>query len=347
MNILLLSAYNTPSHNYWCRLLIDNLPQFRWTHLTLPPRKFSWRIRGNPLSWYAESRDILSKGYNTVLATSMVDLATVIGLFPNLGQCKKIIYFHENQFEFPLSAMKSTNNVESMMVNLYGALCADIVLFNSNYNRDSFALGAKRLLKRINDFSPVTVVDDIISKSEILPVPICRRTAAEHIKIPRSIIWNHRWEYDKNPEDFYKALKILKGENIDFKLIMMGIQFKSSPKIFERIREEFHENILCWGEQSRKDYNNWLKKGEFIISTAIHEFQGLAVMEAVQMGAIPVVPNRLSYPQWFPKECLYKESPEDLANRLKELFEEKIQPPALDALIWESLEDDYKKTLST
>ena len=29
------------------------------------------------------------------------------------------------------------------------------------------------------------------------------------------ILWNHRWEYDKNPEDFFNCLKQIKNENIN------------------------------------------------------------------------------------------------------------------------------------
>ena len=30
------------------------------------------------------------------------------------------------------------------------------------------------------------------------------------------ILWNHRWEYDKNPESFFKLLFKLADQNIDF-----------------------------------------------------------------------------------------------------------------------------------
>lgn len=346
MKILLLSAYNTQSHNYWSNLLINNLPEYKWTFLKLPPRKFSWRIRGNPLSWMANNSDDLSKEYDTVIATSMVDFSTLIGLFPNLGKAIKVYYFHENQFEYPLSDGKNHSNVESMMVNLYGALAADRVFFNSEYNRNSFYLGAEKLLKRINDHSPVAILDRIRVNDRILPVPICSRQTTNVNKIKNSIIWNHRWEYDKNPEDFYKTLKILQSKNIDFKLIMMGIQFKNSPAIFNKIKEEFKENILCWGEQSKEEYVKWLQKGEFIISTAIHEFQGLAVMEGVQYGAIPIVPDRLSYPEWFSKEYLFGNNPEEMAEHLINAFNNSHNTADLSNLTWDKLKNGYLKALS-
>ena len=77
--VLLLSAYDAESHRRWRKGLVKHLPDFDWTVLTLPPRFFSWRIRGNPLSWAFLERKTLEKEYDCLLATSMVDLAVLRG----------------------------------------------------------------------------------------------------------------------------------------------------------------------------------------------------------------------------------------------------------------------------
>lgn len=344
MKILLLSAYNTHSHNYWAKGLMKNFPEFDWTFLELSPRKFSWRIRGNPLSLYASQGDILKQQYDTVLATSMVDLATLIGLYPNLASAHKLVYFHENQFEYPQSENSGKPNVEAMMVNLYSAMVADTVLFNSEFNRHSFMRGAKDFLKRINDESPIFVVEDVDLKSQVLPVPIMEKNLGQNKK-KSSILWNHRWEYDKNPEDFYKALRILKDREISFKLMILGIQFKNYPKVFDQIHNEFADEIIAWGYQEKERYLSYIKEAEFVVSTAVHEFQGLAVMDAVQHGTVPIVPDRLSYPQWFAPKYRYKNSAEALADKLELFMQDKVEAPCLEHLTWKSLNDIYKKIL--
>ena len=48
-----------------------------------------------------------------------------------------------------------------------------------------------------------------------------------------------------------------------------------------------------------------LQSMDVVISTAEHEFFGIAVCEAVWAGAVPVLPRRLSYPELVTAESLY------------------------------------------
>src|SRR5690554_445672 len=98
MRILLLSAYDAVSHQYWRKGLVNALPEHDWTVLSLPARYFSWRIRGNSLSWAFGERERLQQPYDLVIATSMVDLTSLRGLVPSLARTPCVVYFHENQF---------------------------------------------------------------------------------------------------------------------------------------------------------------------------------------------------------------------------------------------------------
>ena len=58
------------------------------------------------------------------------------------------------------------------------------------------------------------------------------------------ILWNHRWEYDKDPETFFQTLEKLKNNGFDFRLAVLGENFSQSPKIFDKAKVLFKKNIV-------------------------------------------------------------------------------------------------------
>ncbi len=310
MKILLLSAYDTDSHQSWCKGLMAHLPNLQWHYLSLPGRFFSWRIRGNPLSWaLGQDAQVLQQDFDLILATSMVDLATLRGLIPNLAATPAIVYFHENQFAYPKSDQQHAS-IEPQMVNLYSALSAQRVLFNSRYNRDSFLLGVDTLLKRLPDQVPPGVVASIEDKSSVLPVPIEEHfapTANQVVRETLTVIWNHRWEYDKGPELLKAVVDLVESQDLAIKFIIAGLSFRNIPPALQQLQNQNLSCIAHIGTYPQKcDYLQALDNSQVVLSTAHHEFQGLAMLEAAARGCIPLAPNRLAYPEWVPKTCLYK-----------------------------------------
>ena len=56
-------------------------------------------------------------------------------------------------------------------------------------------------------------------------------------------------------------------------------------------------------EQNRRRYWEHLAGADWVLSTAIHEFFGIAVVEALLAGCLPWLPQRLSYPELLPPEA--------------------------------------------
>lgn len=336
MRVLLLSAYEAVSHRYWAQSLMAQLDEVSWTLLSLPPRHFAWRIRGNPLSWMLKGHDILSQTFDVVLATSMVDLATLVGLFPHLGRAKKIVYFHENQFAYPESSDQMPQ-VEAKMVNLYTALAADSVVFNSAYNRDSFIDGARAFLKKMPENLPAAKpLEALRERASVLPVPISIRSKYDHQTVPHRIVWNHRWEYDKNPDDFFSVLFALSDAGVAFELAVLGQRFRQVPAIFAEAEQRLAKHIVAWGPQPEEEYRELLDSAGIVVSTTWHEFQGLAIMEAAQRGALPLVPDRLCFPALYPAAYRYDGSREGLYDRLSAwLTDPAARPECLDTTVWE------------
>lgn len=297
--ILLLSAYRSDSHASWADWLQHELSA-DWRVLELPGRYFRWRIRGNPLSWLNDLEQLLESWQpQRILATSMVDISTLRGLFPALAQVPVSYYFHENQFAYPVASGQHSS-VDPLMVQLYGALAADELLFNSLYNRDSFLDGIDQLLKRLPDAVPAGIRQRLAPKCRWLPVVVNDIAEAGVERDPQLILWNHRWEYDKQPEVFLAMLETLERHQQPFRLALLGGRAPRTPGVLASVRERFADRILVDGRVSRDEYRVWLQRSAVVVSTAIHEFQGLSMLEAASAGAIPLVPDRLCYREQYP-----------------------------------------------
>ena len=311
--ILLLSGYDAASHRRWREQLGAMFPRYEWQSLVLPPRFFRWRIRGNPLSWLNEP--LLQEHWDLIIATSMVDLATLRGLHPRLAHTPCLLYMHENQFAFPVSSGQNSS-ADPQMVNLYSALSADCVIFNSGWNRDSFLAGATSFLQKLPDEVPEGLIETLRDKSRVIPVPIEDRLFADRRPLMNRacphLLWNHRWEYDKGPDRLLKFLQVLDQRSMPFRLSVVSERFRSYPKAFDRIREQFGHCIEHWGFlESREDYDHLLRQADIVISTALHDFQGLSMLEAMASGCVPLAPDRLAYREYVPELCRYDSHDQD------------------------------------
>ncbi|WP_075185572.1 tRNA-queuosine alpha-mannosyltransferase domain-containing protein [Teredinibacter haidensis] len=366
MTNLLLSAYDADSHRRWREGVVAHCDQCEWTSLQLPARYFNWRIRGNSLSWALGERDTLIRPYQLILATSMVDLSTLKGLVPELSRTPSILYFHENQFAYPVSEHQQYA-LEPRMVNLYSALAADALVFNTDYNRESFLLGVDKLLSKMPDAVPKGVTASLSVKSQVLAVPLEPNTFRVNragYKPPLEIVWNHRWEYDKGPQKLLGCLQALPPQ-LQLKLHIIGQQFRREPEAFSDIHQLLTERnwLGHWGYlDNPSDYMQLLQRCHLVLSTALHDFQGLSVLEAVAAGCIPLVPDRLAYRELFPPSFRYTSHFENnqpqthgavesesaaCAAKIIEYYErlasdaELPAPPNLQALSWSQLQARY------
>ncbi|MCP3943203.1 MAG: DUF3524 domain-containing protein [Desulfobacteraceae bacterium] len=325
--------------------------------VTLPDSFWKWRMRGASLYFIQQVKNLSQ--YDLIFTTDMMNLTDFMALGGrNLPPV--VMYFHENQLSYPLGS-HGKRDFNLGFSNIVSAFAADLVLFNSNFHFDAFIRAAKLQIKQMPDYRPDWITNVLEKKTQVL-YPGCRFSAMPIIveKSPLDrplIIWNHRWDYDKNPEDFFNVLKALKKKGVGFYLALLGEQYEIIPEVFKMARQIFAEEILVYGHlESREEYRSWLARGSVVVSTAIQENFGISVVEAVRHGCFPLLPNRLSYPEIMPEkfhdEIIFN-SRSDLQQKLEKLLlaPDKILPVRQSLsdytrrFSWETIVNRYDKIL--
>ena len=309
IRILLLEPYHGGSHRLWA----EGLKKHSKHHVEifkLPPRHWKWRMHGAAITFANEFKKLTWKP-DLILATDMLDLATFNGITPDAAHIPAILYFHENQITYPWS--KNDEDKQLNRDNHYGfvnytaALTADKVLFNSEYHRSSFLGALPEFLRSFPDHLNLHTVQEITDKSEVLHLGM-NLTELDELKpneIARpdraTILWNHRWEYDKNPEQFFRVLIEIQERGWEFNLIVLGEQFKNAPSIFKEAREILKDRIIHWGyAETQQEYVKWLWHADILLVTSNQDFFGGSVVEAMYCNVKPLLPKRLSYPEHIP-----------------------------------------------
>ncbi|CBY10851.1 unnamed protein product [Oikopleura dioica] len=290
------------SHKYLLDQLIPALKNsnFEVTLVTLPDKKWHWRARVSALQLRSK---IPKSNFDVLLTSSVLPLAEFIGICPNLTAALKVIYFHENQLVYPVQEIKN-RDVQYSYNQIMSALVADKLLFNSKWNFDSFLQNIPKIIKLVPDFKPAGLSEEIKAKSQVVHFPVkIPQLPTTKKSGPIHIVWAHRWEHDKNPSAFFRQLETIKSA---FILSVLGECYEEKPKVFEDAKEKFKDKLVNFGFlPSKEDFYKVLESADIAVSTADHEFFGVSMVEAAILRCFPVAPNRLSYPELFPKRCLF------------------------------------------
>jgi hypothetical protein len=112
---------------------------------------------------------------------------------------------------------------------------------------------------------------------------------------------------------------VLVERNVPFRVALAGSNVRQQPEEFEVARQWLGERVIHYGRADRQTYHRLLWEADVVVSTARHEFFGIAVVEAIYARCFPVLPQRLAYPEILPQaqhaQCLYKDF-EELVSHL-------------------------------
>ena len=271
LNICLIEPFYSGSHKKWA----DEYQKYSYHNIEILSLKgiyWKWRMHGGAIT-LAEQ---FNKKYHNqslpdiIITTDMLNLPLFSSFINKL--IPTITFFHENQLTYPWSS-NDRDKIKNRdhhygFINYSTALKSDKIMFNSNFHLESFINALKKFLKQFPDYRGLSNIEKIKEKSIAAYLGLNLKKFDNYKiksknKVP-IILWNHRWEYDKNPNLFFQSLKIIKQANIKFNLVVVGEQFETEMPIFKMARKYFSNELLHIGYcKSFKEYANWLWKSDF------------------------------------------------------------------------------------
>jgi len=362
MNICLLEPFHSGSHAAWAEEYARR-SRHRVELLTLPGRHWKWRMHGGAVTLARRFHERRLQP-DLLLAGDMLDLTTFLALTRDQTAGLPVaLYCHENQLSYPWSPSDADpgkkRDAHYAFINYTSALAADAVLFNSRYHREDFFRELPAFLKRFPDQNELQSVAQLEAKSSVLPLGLDLRRFDRHQPRgkkkdgPPLILWNHRWEYDKNPEDFFQTLYRLRDEGLAFEVAVLGESYRQVPPVFAEARERLGSRIIQFGyAENFADYARRLWRADLLPVTSRHDFFGASVVQAIYCGCTPLLPDRLAYPEHLPEKLrdrfLYKDG-DGMLKKLRTMLTDPAPPEQLRAHVagydWMELVGRYDELL--
>lgn len=359
--VALVEPYLGGSHRAWAegyrRHAVHEVEIFG-----LPAIHWKWRMQGGHVTLSgALDAAVAERGpFDAVLASSMTDVAGLLGLARRALAGARVVYFvHENQLTFPRPEHDRVD-LTYAMTNWTSMLAADLVVFNSAFHRDDWFGALPGFLARLPDQRHTRLIGRVADRSVVLPVGVdlAALDAIERRSGERPLVlWNQRWEYDKGPAEFAAAITRLVERGAVFDVALAGERPGEEPPELVALRAVLGDRLVHDGHAATDDYRRLLRRADVVVSTAHHEFFGVAITEAVHAGAFPVVPDRLVYPERIPAghhaDCLYR-TDDELVDRIAWALAHPAQRrriagalrPAMAACDWSVVAPRYDAVLA-
>lgn len=294
---------------------------------------------------------------DVVLVSDMVDLPSFLGhAGPTYSGVRTVLYMHENQLTYPLSPT-ARDDLAYAYMNWSSMVRADEVWFNSQFHLDSVFEALPKFLRHFPDHRHTSLVEGVAAKSIVMPVGVDLNWVDQYEKgEPPLIVWNQRWEYDKDPIRLFAALNRLAETGAKFRLALCGENFRNVPHEFDDAKTHLGGHIVHFGFAELEVYRELIRNSSIVVSTAKHEFFGIAAVEAMAAGAVPVFPDDLSYPELIPvgvhNNTLYSND-DELDRLLRSAVSDaelrrrisSTVAPAMNKFSWSTLALSYDEAL--
>ena len=322
MRIYLLEPYLTGSHRAWA----EGLARHSRHEIRLVSHEgqfWKWRLTGGAVTMAEEyAAAVTTHGpADALLSTSMLDLAAFLGLAGEAASGIPILlYMHENQITYPATGRTRAED-RLGLTTWTSLLAADAVAFNSDYHRDVVLEALPAFLGGFPDRRHGHLVGHVAERCTVLPVGVdltgIGGPDSDSSEGPPLILWNHRWDPDKDPAEFLAAVGALADDGAAFQVALAGERFAKQAEEHREAIDRLGPRVVVNRYLAHGAYVALLRRADIVISTALQEFFGVSVVEAMAAGSFPLLPDRLVYRERIPsdlhKRCLYRSRSELVA----------------------------------
>ncbi|MGM0506976.1 MAG: tRNA-queuosine alpha-mannosyltransferase domain-containing protein, partial [Bacteroidota bacterium] len=250
MNILAVEPYYSGSHKAFLTGL-EAHSRHRIFPVKLNYRGSKWRMHGESVT-LAEISSQVREPIDLLLISSMTNLPAFLALTnPRSAHTPKILYMHENQLTMPMPEGEE-RDITYCYINYLSMLVADRILFSSEFHRQDLLQALPDFLDQFPDDHSDRMVDHIREKSVVMHPGLDLSTFDQHPDTRSQnehpvIVWNQRWQFDRNPAMFFRVLNRLNDIELKFDLILAGDSQHEKPEEFEKAWRRFGDHITHFG----------------------------------------------------------------------------------------------------
>lgn len=132
----------------------------------------------------------------------------------------------------------------------------------------------------------------------------------------KTVVFPHRYDFEKNPDVFLDVAEALKDCGINF-VITTGREELTGTANCKRALKLAEQGIVnIKAGMSKTDYYQLLLRSQIIFSSAKQDTVGNCILESITLGCTPVVNTGVSYEEFLPKKYIYTDGCVDEACSL-------------------------------
>jgi len=236
-----------------------------------------------------------------LVASDMIDLGDLLArLRTTHAEVPVVLYLHENQLTYPRQREEQLD-IGLAWVTWRNLTLADEIWCNSAFHRDELLAALPTFLDSVPDENHLDALSDVTAKMRVHPVGVTIPDGRDRVE-PPLVLSNQRWHHDKDVGAVVRAMLRLADDGANFRTAVIGDDRGGLADEIHPMLDRLGDRVVARGLQDRADYERILGEADIVVSAARNEFFGVAIVEAVGAGAVPVLPNSVAYPEVIPTE---------------------------------------------